>query len=342
MNETFRLTRATKYLGMTMSAIFLTAIVVSLGMLALEDPARHGFHRPHSREIIVGLSVALYGTMLLGSVYTWRSFYVERFTIDGTTLWVRSMFQDHRFDVSELTRLQWRTRPLAGRLRFQTSSTHSVLDLGGYSAADRLRIIRILSELIPEAVQENWPAFCHKIALPLRDGPRTRLRTDPSLKFVRINRQRYDRIAAIAIPLSAAAAVAIGVIWGVWTFLAAPLLLVGAWLLLRSSVSPRGELHVHHSSAIPGNAAPITFGAIVSSLVVMSGLKLYGVDKDTACWVGLAIMGPALPYIMYMGHKADQQRWKRDELAAPFAPDLWKEGKEQACSPSAQRSASEV
>ncbi|HVJ87239.1 MAG TPA: hypothetical protein VM452_16400 [Caulifigura sp.] len=342
MNETFRLTRATKYLGMTMSAIFLTAVVLSLGMLFLEDPARHGFHRTHSREIVVGLSVALYGTMLLGSIYLWRSFYVERFTIDGTTLWVRSMFQDHRFDVSELTRLHWKIRPISGKLRFETCGTHSVLDLGGYSTADRLRIIRILSELVPETVQENWPAFCHKIALPLRDGPRSRLRIDPQLKTVKITRQRYDRMAAIAIPLSAVAAVAIGVIWGVWTFLATPVLLVGAWLLLRSSVSPRGEIHVHHSSVIPGNAGPITVGAIVSSLVVMSGLKLCGVDKNTACWAGLAIMGPALPYIIYMGHKADQQRWKRDELAAPFVHDLWKEGNEQACIPSAQRSDFEV
>jgi hypothetical protein len=330
MSETFRLGRKVKHLGMTLSAFFLTAMLLSLGLLFLEEPAKHGFHREHSVAIVVGMSVALYGSMLLASLYTWRSYYVERFTIDGTSLWVRSMFQDHRFDLSDLTRLHWNARPSGGRIRFETSRLNSSLDLDGYGVGDRLRIIQALFEMVPECVQENWPTFCHKIALPLRDGPRSRLRTDPSVKFVTITRQRYDRMAMIAIPVSVVLAVAVGVVWSVWTFLATPLLLIAAWLLLRAQVSQQGELHVHHSSAMPGKTAPIAFGAVVGSLLSMTVLRAFGVEKDTACWVGVAIMGPVLPYIMFVGHRADTHRRQADERAAPFAPDVWLEGSDQS------------
>jgi hypothetical protein len=336
MSETFRQARKVKYLGMALSAFFLTAVLLSLGLLFLDEPREHGFHREHSVAIVVGMSVALYGSMLLGSLYIWRSYYVECFSIDGTSLRVRSMFQNHRFDVSELKRLHWNARPSGGRIRFETSSFHSSLDLGGYDVVDRLRIIRALVELAPEHVQENWPTFCHKIALPLRDGPRSRLRTDPSVRFVTITRRRYDRVAAIAIPASVVVAVAVGVIWSDWTFLAVPLMLIGAWLLLRSHVSPQWELQVHHASAMPGNAALVAIGAIVGSLVAMTGLRIYGVEKDIACWVGCAIMGPVLPYIMLMGHRADTRRRQADERAAPFAPDLWLDQNRRSCGRSAR------
>jgi hypothetical protein len=321
---------------MTLSALFLTAVLLSLGLLFLEEPEKHGFHGGHSRAILVGMSVALYGTMLLGSLYTWRSYYVERLTIDGTTLWIQSMFQDHRFDVSELERLKWNSRPASGRIRFETPSLQASLDLAGYGTADRLRIVRVLVELVPDDLQENWPMFCHKIALPLRDGPRSRLRTDPSLKFVTITRRRYDRLAAIAIPVSIVAAVAVGLVWDVWSILVLPPLLAGAWLLLRFHVSPCGELHVHHASAMPGSAFPVGVGAIVGSLAAMTGLRLYGVEKETACWAGLAIMGPTLPYIIFMGHRADTQRRQAAERAAPFAPDLWREKEERSSRQSAR------
>jgi len=98
--------------------------------------------------------------MLLLSIYTWAAYYVERFTIDGTRIAIRSMFQNREFDVAELTSLCWRIYPVSGSIRFQTAERRATLDLGGYSALDRLRIIRALKELVPAERQENWPKFC--------------------------------------------------------------------------------------------------------------------------------------------------------------------------------------
>jgi hypothetical protein len=170
MDETFRLKKSLKYMGMAFSAAYLAVVVACASPFFLKDPAKHGFQGKHAVAIAVGMGLVVFGPMLLMSLYIWVAYYVERFAIKGTMLWVRSIFQDRQFDISELQRLKWRAPSRDGSIQFHVLGSKTRLDLHGFAADDRLKIIRALRERVPLEVQEGWPHFCQKVALPLRDG----------------------------------------------------------------------------------------------------------------------------------------------------------------------------
>lgn len=170
MNETFRLAKKVKYQGMACTACFLAAVLGYSTIFFLEEPAKHGFKGEDSVAFVGWMGIAVFGTMLLVSIYIWAAYYVERFTINGTTLSVRSMFQNRRFDACDIQSLRWRVYPKGGSIRFRILGCNARLDFDGYENHDRLQIIRALRELVPSEMQEGWPIFCHKVALPLGDG----------------------------------------------------------------------------------------------------------------------------------------------------------------------------
>jgi hypothetical protein len=265
--------------------------------------------------------------MLLISVYLWAAYYVERFTISGTTLSIRSMLQNHQFDVSELESLIWRIRPVGGSIVFRVSGTKSRLDLYGYANDDRLRIIKALHDLVPISVQEGWPEFCHKVALPLRDRRSLLERGDLPPKYFKITRKRYDRMAAIAFPLSILVAVVPWIWLNVLEFFALPILVIGMWLLVRFHVPPDGLAETRLTLSSVSRFQRIAWGAILGTPLLMAGLRIWGVEESTAYLIGSIVMGSALLPLLYLQHKADQQQRIADEQAAPSAPGLWLQGR---------------
>lgn len=323
MVETFRLKKSVKYQGMVFAAIFVAAVVGYSSIFFLEEPAEHGFEGKHSVAIVGGMGLAVFGAMLLLSVYLWAAYYVEMFTISGTTLTLRSMFQSRRFDVSELESLTWRSQPLGGSIVFRVIGAKSRLDLYGYASDDRLRIITALHDLVPDSVQDGWPDFCHSVALPLRDGRPSLARREPSSKCVTVTRRRYDRMAAGGIPFSILIAVALGGWLNLPQFFALPLFVVAAWLFLRFNVPPDGRDEERLSSTSVGRVQLIGWGAIAGTLLLMVGLHLWGVEKSTACLIGCVVMGAAFLPILYLLRKADKQRRIEEEQAASAAPERW-------------------
>lgn len=326
MVETFRLKKSVKYHGMVFAAIFLAALVGYSSIFFLEEPAKHGFKGEHSVAIVGGMGLVAFGTMLLLSVYMWAAYYVESFTISGTTLWIRSMLQNHQFDVSELECLTWRSRLLGGSIIFRVIGAKSRLDLHGYANDDRLQIIKALHDLVPTSVQEGWPDFCHKVALPLRDGRPSLARSEPSSECFTITRRRYDRMAGFGFPLSIFVAITLWVWLNLWQFFALPPLVVAAWLLLRFNVPPDGRMEARLTSTLHGRAQLVGWGAIVSAIPLMVGLRFWGVEKSTACLIGCVVIGAAFPPMLYLLHKADKQRRIADEQAANSAPEQWLQG----------------
>jgi hypothetical protein len=140
MVETFRLKKSVKYQGMVFAAIFVAALVGYSSLFFLEEPARHGFKGEHSLVIVAGMGLVVFGTMLLLSVY-----------------------------VSELQSLTWRSRSRGGTIVFCVLGAKSRLDLYSYAEGDRLRIIKTLYDLVPAALQEGWPEFCHKVTSTCAD-----------------------------------------------------------------------------------------------------------------------------------------------------------------------------
>jgi hypothetical protein len=304
----------------------LAVLIGYISLFFLDEPAKHGFKREHSAAVLGGAGIALFGTMLLGSLYMWTAYYVERFTITGSVISIRSMLQNCQFDISELQALKWQNYPAGGGIRFRILGSKARLDLNGYSESDRLRIVRALRGLVPSDVQEGWPMFCHKVALPLRDGKPSIVRREPNATFYPINRKRYDRILIVALPLSVALAIGFWLRLKLWEFAAMPFLVIAAWLLLRFNVPAKGRTETRLTSTSHGMASIIGMGGVVLSQLLMIGLALLGVDKSIACWTGLAVLLATFPPMLFFLHKADKQRRIGDEQAAELAPLEWMEG----------------
>jgi hypothetical protein len=324
--ETFQLKKSVKHQGMAFTAIFLAVTAGYSSIFYLPDPANNGFQGEHSVVIVGGMGVAVFGTMLLLSVYVWAAYYVERFTISGTSLGIRSMLQNRQFDVAELDSLKWRIRPLGGSIVIRARGTKSRLDLHGYAIDDRLRIIKALRDLVPTALQEGWPEFCFKVALPLRDGEPSSAGGEPALGSMTITRKRYDRMAAIGVPLSICGALVLWIWLNLWQLVALPAVVSAAWLLLRFNVPRNGRVECRLTSTLHGWVQLFGWGAILSAMMLMVGLRLSGVEKSTVCLIGCFVMGAAFPFIVYLVHKADKQRRIADTQAAHLAPGRWLKG----------------
>jgi hypothetical protein len=91
-------------------------------------------------------------------------------------------------------------------------------------------------------------AFCHKVALPLRDGTPSIVRSQPGAKLCQITRERYDRMFRVALPLSVILAIGLWLRLNLWQFATLPFLVVAAWLLLRFNVPAEGRAETRLSS----------------------------------------------------------------------------------------------
>ena len=113
-------------------------------------------------------------------------------------------------------------------------------------------MITPLHALVPDDKQVDWPAFCHKRALPLRK----RLMDDPSRQpashEIRVTRKRYDRAFLFFSPVLVAISLAIWPILGAARALVFPLLFVPFWLLLRFSTRPEGEIQTRATQTQSG------------------------------------------------------------------------------------------
>lgn len=173
MNEllearTFRLKKSILYQGIGFTLFFAVVIGLYVALAFLLQPAAAGGQGPNVSVLILGSIV--FGPMLIGSLCLWRAYYVEQLTIRGSLVSLRSLTQNHQFDLSEIQSLVWSPYPRGGSLRFQLPGAKARLSLHGYSVEDRQEIIALLHTLVPDTQQENWPRFCHRVAIPLRDG----------------------------------------------------------------------------------------------------------------------------------------------------------------------------
>ncbi|MGH7134096.1 MAG: hypothetical protein ACREHD_00055, partial [Pirellulales bacterium] len=237
------------------------ALISSSAILLLDNPEEHGFKEEGSPLLVFAMSLAVWGSMLLLSLYVFATYYLERLSIEGTIVSLRTLLQNHRFDVSELKALKWRVRPVGGSIHFQLLGSKAKLNLWGYSTADRLAIIRTLRELVPAGLQENWPAFCQEIALGLWDGKSRLVRHAEPDKVILITRKRYDRAFLLSFPFAILLALTLSAWLSAWQLMIFPFTVIPLWLLLRKSVPRGGELVVPLKSQPGGRGAVLLLGA---------------------------------------------------------------------------------
>ncbi|MCA9093712.1 MAG: hypothetical protein KDA68_09515 [Planctomycetaceae bacterium] len=259
---------------------------------------------------LIGMYIS--GALTVSSVVFWVTSYDEQVTIRGNRVGIRSLIRNQEFDISEIQRLSWTFFPaVAGALFFRLEQRRVSLSLEGFSRHDRLRIISVLRDLVPESVQRGWPEFCRRVALPLRDGrprkPREK-RINPRARPVRITRKNYDRIATVMIPLSIVYALVAWKLLNAPQVLASPFIVAGGWIVLRFSISREGFV-VHR--------VPLTFTAqdraMLPSMILMGGgmvlifaLDNWGIDKRIVAGIGL-------PPLLSGRLLLTLQRWKENK-----------------------------
>ncbi len=336
--ESFRLRRSVFYQGAVCAVFFLVAVILYSCLFFLDNPAQQGFNSAHAAAILGGAGVALFGFMLLLSLYMILAYYVERVTVDGSTVCVRSVFQNHRFDRSEIQTIRWKIWPNGGAIRLRVFGRVTRLDLHGFARDDRLRIIRIVRALLPAASQEGWEMFCHKIALPLRDRKPADPRLDESIRTVLITRRRYDRLLVVLGSASVVVSVGAWFLFGIWQSFVLPLLVVIGWLLLRFNVPKNGRRSPELTSHPIGRAQLAGWGTIVVSQVLMIVLALAGFAKNQVCTIVLVFMIAGVIPMFFWLIRADRQQRAADRRGAETADCCWQRGESKLPAPESDQS----
>jgi hypothetical protein len=331
MQLALRPRKSIKYLGIFATVFFALAVIGYGSLFFVDEPTAHGFKSDRAAAVMATFGVILFSVFFLLSLFTWASYHVEQFSIEGTRISLRSVVRNLSFDAEDLHKLSWQT-PLGRAIAFQTAMGKAKLDLTNYERAARLQIIRLLRDLVPKERQERWPEFCQRVALPLRDGVPARARANPLIPVTTITRSRYDRLFIAALPVVTAAAVSLGLTLGFWQLLLLPFVMAGFWLLLRLSVPPEGRRFVCATrlQLIGALSMPL-------SMVTLIGLRLAGFEKPAACWVALAVMLPAVIPMMRQLLQDESRRRAEDELASATAPSEWDAGEMQATGQAVER-----
>ena len=321
MTRVFRLRRWVRDLGI-FGAIFFSAATIGCSLLPLlADPAARDYPGARSAAVIAGMGAAVFGGALLISIYTLVAYRVERLEIDATAVHLRSVFQNRQFEIHEVEKLIWKNPPASGRIIFRlTDSKNLRLDLVGFGSEDRLAIIRRLRTLVPEKLQDGWPRFCTRVALPLRDriehgtGASSAEIRSPATHFL-ATRRRWDRFFAIVIVISLSGA---AVFWGItglphlFGFLPTELVL---WLVMRFLVPKEGSWEQKISLANSEHRTLLLmFSAMGVSIAVMCVARLAGLKGDVPCVLSLLVMGPVTPIVIYRLYKHDKQRTRREAV----------------------------
>lgn len=325
MVRTFRLRRLILYQGLAFTALFSLALAGAASLFFLNDPAAHGFRGPHSLAVVGGMAVTVAGFFLALSLYMLAAFRIEKAALDGTSFTIRSVFQHRRFSLPEVSRLRWRAMPQRGSIILDGSGGRGKVELFGYSESDRLEMIRVLRRQVPERAQEGWPAFCHRIALPLRDGTPALIRRLPPEQLVHIDRSRYTPVLTVGVPVSVVLGALGWAATGLPQFLALPVLVLASWTLLRFAVAREGSTDLRLASP-EGHAVLFLFGTIVGCQLLRLGLRATGLDRDQACLGALGLLAILVPPGIMLMIRADGYRKSTERQAAERAVAEWDVG----------------
>ena len=312
MDETFRLHKSLLHLGIVSSVALLAAVVLCVAVSVQNVPAAQP----------IGIAgTIVFGSGLVLSLYLLRAYFVERLTIKGTTLSVRSTFQDREFEVCELTRLRWRLQPPRGSIFFYVLGSRTRLDLHGFPIADRLRMIRVLREVVPTEVQEGWPAFCQQVALPLRDGAGQSESLPPPVIF-NVTFPRSARLYLLGMPVLIAAATLFWALFNNRSIFILPF--VGLVLELFSRL-----LKLEPERPEPALTSPPSFRTLFAAytastiaMLLMLIPPMAGVGKPIAAATACVVLAIVLRSMI----EAFQKGRERRRAAQDEATRLWQEG----------------
>lgn len=322
MARTFRIRPAIQQQWLALTAFFVLALAGAVSLFFLDEPEAQQSQGFHTETVVWGMAVVVSGAFLALSLYILASARVEHAEVEGATLTMRSVFHRRQFSLREVSRLRWRVMPAGGSVVLHGACGRGRIEFAGYRRQDRLELIRLLREQVPQRAQEGWPDFCRQVALGVRDGPGSQLRYFPPEALIHLDRGRYRWILTVGVPLAALVAVLTWAVTGDAGMFLLPAVTFGFWLLLSWNVRG-GKAEVRLLAYPGGNGVACLLGLLVALPLLMLVLGLAGLDDDTASVVILLVSLPAMAVgirSMLRGEKSSRQ------VFSQRAVELWNAG----------------
>ena len=123
---------------------------------------------------------------------------------------LRGICRSVDLSLSDVTSLRWRPQPGKFVLRgSQGRKAKIAVEFDNFEKDEQLEIIRYMRATIPDGLQQNWPMFCHRVAIRLRDYADDR---QPGPAEVRLTRRHFDKLALASFVVSSPICI---VVW--WT-----------------------------------------------------------------------------------------------------------------------------
>lgn len=189
-------------------------------------------------------------------------------SIEGTRLVVRSPFATYEFDLTNVESASWQLHPPGGSVQLKGVDKSAKIPLQDFSTPDRLELIQLIHQNVPEERQHDWALFCHRIALPLREGWPSRLVMDaPESQRVLVTRRHYDRLFGGLLLICIVIAIVFSLFFGRHAAFALPVVTIGFWLLLRFNVPREGRWGLR----VPQELA--TWILLLPVFAILSGLR---------------------------------------------------------------------
>ena len=278
--------------------------------LSQDDPRAGGFRDHRSLVTLISLATALYGTMLLGSIYMVAGALRARITLFPDRIRLDGVFRSREMRLDWIEKIKWQH---TGAFKLIGTGAKLTIDLHPYDAPTRLHLIRIFRAVLPEENQTGWPEFCYRNAL----GARKRaMEADkpvepPSEGQVVMTRSRIDRLFAILfLPF-----VLFSIVAAIWTgeskLLFSWLAIVPIWLLIRFVIPKKGYITDTLSSEPGGRFKACGLMGMPLSFVAMAGGPALGLDRKTSDWLGIAIALAALCAVIRGLMLENKQRRKK-------------------------------
>ena len=339
--HTFRLRKGVLVEGLLGAPFFLLATIFYGSLFFPNNPAAQGFCNAQAAAALGGVGVTLFAAMFLLSLGAIRAYYVEQFRVEGNTIGIRSVLQNRQFTTSEIESVKWKLFPNGGGVRFRIFGRTARVDLHGFSREDRLKIIRIVRDLVAPEQQQGWDMFCHKVALPLRDGTQAADRMNASFETILMTRQRADRLFAVLIPVCSAGAIGLWRLIPLQQAILLPVATIGFWLFHRFSIPKEGKQYAKVMSVPGGRAYVALMVFMVLCTLLPVGWALIGIPRGNAAplFFWFVLLGVAA--FVFASAKAGRLLIVADRQAAEVAAKEWQQGEQVPASASVESNSSQ-
>jgi len=320
----FRLSKRHLYIGSGCLGLFIGAIALScIFYLVGEIPL-----------VVLIITGCVLGLMALGSLWIILAYFRESLTFDGQTLTQRGVFFSSTVWLPDVTDARWIVSP-EGAVVLRSPLGKLKIYLGNFERHERLLLIRLLRAVLRGSAHRDWPAFCLRVALPLRrhlewlDSESQPL--EPS--EIIITRRRLDIYFAVGTVLAASVGVFSWWTTGNIRVLAAPGVMLVLWVSTRLRVPKRG-MRSHRISVDAKHKSPMLIWVSVLAALPLCVVAIrWGLPRPLGDGVMIALGVVLLALMLVCCYREDRRRAQQGIEAAPAAVEEWELGEPPCPSP---------